>query len=111
MNVEYDNGEPSTAMNKKVKATVESQKQLNGYAGPGSERVHVEYPKGPQGAQTYEYVDRYRYGIVFSFKATGRVYSFDFFHLVCAPDATPPTRARDARAPARRSGTRYCSAS
>ena len=95
VNIDYGNGEPSTRNNKKVEATVTTQKQLIGWAGPGSERVHIKYPEGEQGEQTYDYVDRYGQGIVFSFKATGQVYVFDIVHLVSTTTTTitaPPAR-------------------
>jgi hypothetical protein len=76
--ISYSNGPPTLEAQPTVFANITSEKQLLPWAGPGSERVHIVYPSGPVGAQTFEYVDRYGQGVVFDFHASGKVYKFDF---------------------------------
>jgi len=82
VNIKYHNGEPSITENSQIHANISASRQLLAWAGPGSERVHITYPTGEPGAQTFHYVDRYQQGVVFDFQATGRVYLFDYMYLV-----------------------------
>lgn len=80
--IDYSNGDPQVAENPNVFANVKANKQFLGWAGPGSERIHVQYPTGELGASYFTYVDRYAQGVTFAFSATGRVYAFDYIFLV-----------------------------
>jgi len=80
--ISYSNGLPTFYEKRNVHATISANKQLLAWAGPGSERIHVKYPEGPLGAQTFHYIDRYSQGIVFSFEPTGRVYVFDYVYFI-----------------------------
>ena len=78
----YSNGDPSVERNQNIMADITASKQLLAWAGPGSERIHVQYPSGGNGAQEFHYIDRYSQGIVFDFQPTGRVYVFDITHVL-----------------------------
>ena len=49
--IHYANGDPTVAKNDKVYANISATKQLLAWAGPGSERIHVEYPSGALGSR------------------------------------------------------------
>jgi hypothetical protein len=49
--IHYANGDPTVAKNDKVYANISATKQLLAWAGPGSERIHVEYPGGALGSR------------------------------------------------------------
>ena len=80
--ISYSNGLPTFYEKRNIHATITATKQLLVWAGPGSERIHVKYPEGSLGAQTFHYIDRYSQGIVFSFEPTGRVYVFDYVYFI-----------------------------
>ena len=80
--ISYSNGEPSVARQPKVWANITAEKQFLAWAGPGSDKIYVQYPTGGEGEQTYTYIDRYAQGVVFNFQPTGRVFMFDFSYLL-----------------------------
>jgi len=80
--IRYDNGNPSITSQKKVSAHIEAQRKMLGWAGPGSQRIHVAYPTGSYGNQTFEYIDRYSQGVQFNFQPSGLVYKFNYNYLI-----------------------------
>ena len=78
-------GEPSITENSQIHANSSASRQLLAWAGPGSERVHIIYPTGEPGAQTFHYVDRYQQGVVFDFQATGRVFALSILEHMPTP--------------------------
>lgn len=80
--ISYSNGEPDVNEQKHVWAEVLSNKQLLPWSGPGSQSVHVQYPDGPQGQQTFDYIDRYAQGVTFDFEVSGRIWIFDWNYLI-----------------------------
>ena len=75
--IRYSNGEPTIQKQPKIWANITAQKQFLAWSGLGSEKIHVVYPSGAHGSQTYEYIDRYSQGVVFDFQPTGRVFGSD----------------------------------
>jgi hypothetical protein len=80
--IRYSNGEPTVQKQPHIWANITAQKQFLAWSGPGSEKIHVIYPSGEPGSQTYEYIDRYSQGVVFDFQPTGRVFIFDPQYLL-----------------------------
>jgi len=80
--IRYHNGSPQLTAQPQVSAHIAATKQLLGWAGPGSQRIHVTYPTGSYGAETFEYIDRYAQGIAFDFEPTGLVYVFNWNYLI-----------------------------
>jgi len=80
--IKYTNGVPSLAPRKTVSAQITSQRKLLAWAGPGSQRIHIQYPTGPYGGETFDYIDRYAQGVQFDFQPTGLVYTFDYYYLI-----------------------------
>lgn len=57
-------------------------KHSEGWAGTGPQPFFVEYPSGPRGARSYHRVIRYRQSVMVDFRATGKVYTIDFWAIV-----------------------------
>ena len=58
--ISYANGQPHVGVTKqKIYANITTTKELLPWAGPGSvEKVHLQFPSGPYGAQRFHYIDR-----------------------------------------------------
>ena len=70
------------ADNRRVYANITARTQLLPWAGPGSQRINIQYPEGGLGNETFEYIDRYAQGVVFDFQSTGIVYRFDYVYFI-----------------------------
>ena len=71
--ITYSNGEPSFSSGDQVVAEVAPSHEKMGWAGQGPEVIHLQYPRGDEGNQTYHYVMRYRQGIQFNFESSGKI--------------------------------------
>ena len=67
--VEYSNLDPVTQkagwFNRQVHALVRPNARAAQWAGDGPQTTWNEYPSGPDGAQTYDKVEKYRQGVIF----------------------------------------------
>lgn len=76
------NGRPQFPTNDNVQATITLKAAKDAWAGKGAITHYNAYPSGPAGAQSWDKIFRYRQDVIFSFRTTGTLYTFDLYLLL-----------------------------
>jgi len=77
ISIKYNN-DPELETDREVTAEFTADLSVKDWAGLGPIAYYKTFPSGGPGQQYYHKVIRYRQGVVFEFKAKGKVYKFDF---------------------------------